>query len=368
MESKDLVFDERYERLIIEKLPKFGVSVLICIDSTVLGPALGGTRFKVYPNTKEAEIDAIRLARGMTYKAANLWEDGYHLGGGKAVITGDPETQKTPEFLQEYGRIVNRLMGMYITAEDMNINVNDMGVIAETTTYVVGCSKGDGSSGNPAPYTAEGCLASIRAALNFTFNSADVKGRTFIFQGAGEVGFRLARLLKELGARIVACDVNLRAVERIRHEVGADIVKPEDIFAHAGDIFVPCAGGGILNDETIPLLQCPIVAGPANNQLANPARHGHMLAKREVAYVVDFIGNAGGLIAAADELLAGRHFNEERVRRNIRHIERRVSRNLECSRATHIHPHEIAIQTNDRLLNGMRKLKEELKTSEAQKG
>lgn len=360
MKSEDLIFDERYERLIIEKLPKFGVSVLICIDSTLLGPALGGTRFKMYPNLEEATIDVIRLARGMTYKAANLWEDGYHLGGGKAVIMGNPETQKTPEFLREYGRTVNRLMGMYVTAEDMNIDVGDVGVIAETTTYVVGCSKGEGSSGNPAPYTAEGCLVSIRAALNFVFNSTDVKGRTFVFQGVGEVGFRLARLLKELGARIVACDINLRAVERIRHEVGAAIVKPEEIFAHAGDVFVPCAGGGVLNDETIPLLQCPIVAGPANNQLANPARHGQMLTEHGVAYVVDFIGNAGGLIAAADELLAGRRFNEERVRRNIQHIECRVSRNLERSRAACIHPHEIAIQASDRLLKGMSKLKEEL--------
>lgn len=364
MKSKDLVFDERYERLIIEKLPKFGVSVLICIDSTVLGPALGGTRFRTYSNFEEAMIDAVRLARGMTYKAANLWEDGYHLGGGKAVIMGNPETQKNPELLQEYGHIVNRLMGMYITAEDMNTNVEDMGIIAETTTYVVGCSKGDGSSGNPAPYTAEGCLAAIRAALNFKFNSTDVKGRVFVFQGAGEVGFRLARLLKELGGRIVACDINQRAIERIRHEVGAIIVKPEEIFAHAGDVFVPCAGGGVLNDETILILQCPIVAGPANNQLANPARHGQMLAERGITYVVDFIGNAGGLIAAADELLAGRRFNEERVRRNIRHIEHRVFKNLGQSRASNIHPHEIAIQASGRLLEGMRKLKKELKENQ----
>lgn len=361
MENKDLVFDERYERLIVEKLPEFGVSVLICVDSTVLGPALGGTRFKIYPDFKEAEIDVIRLARGMTYKAANLWEDGYHLGGGKAVIFGNPETQKTPELMREYGHIVNRLMGTYITAEDMNTNVEDMGIIAEVTTYVVGCSKGDGSSGNPAPYTAEGCLAAIRAALNFKFNSTEVKNRTFVFQGAGEVGFRLARLLKELGGRIVACDINQRAIERIRHEVSAAIVGPEEIFTYAGDVFVPCAGGGVLNDETIPLLQCPIVSGPANNQLANPALHGQKLAERCITYVVDFIGNAGGLIAAADELLAGRRFNEERVRRNIRRIERRVLKNLERSRTANINPHEIAIQASDSLLEGMRKLKGKLK-------
>ena len=351
-----LVFDDGYERLIEERLPQFGVHILICIDSTVLGPALGGTRFEL-ASREEAEVDAIRLGRGMTYKAAMLWPD-HKLGGGKAVIIGDPKMQKTPEFLREYGRIIERLNGMFITAEDMNTNVDDIGVIATQTRYVVGSSKGGGSSGNPAPYTAEGCLAAIRVALECEFHSSELKGRTLIFQGVGEVGFRLARLVKELGARVVACDTDLRKVERIQHEVGAIIVAPDQIFTQAGDVFVPCAGGGILNDETIPLLQCPIVAGPANNQLADPAKHGALLMERGIIYVVDFIGNAGGLIAAADELLPG-GFNEERVRRNLRKIYARVKLNLEKARRESIPPYEIAVEFCNGLLKGMQTLKDD---------
>lgn len=336
----ELAFDKKYEGLFSGTVPGTDVPYIICIDSTVLGPALGGTRFLLYASFEDAKVDVIRLARGMTYKAAMIWPD-YKLGGGKAVIIGDHKQLKNPQLLMAYGNIINHLGGRYITAEDMNMNVGDIEKIRLVTPFVGGRSEVTGGSGNPAPFTTQGCIAAQRAAMQKVFKTRRYHKRRLVFQGVGEVGFRLAREAQHLGSHIVACDKEPDKVERIRSEVGAEIVDPDEIFSQQGDIFVPCAGGGILNDETIPLLQCPIVAGPANNQLADPARDGRMLMEQGIIYATDYIGNAGGVISSADELLPGGS-NKERINRNIDKIYGRVEWSLEEAERQKRPPHEIA--------------------------
>ena len=327
-----LVFHNDYEELIYCEVPRVGLNCIICIDSTILGPALGGTRFFPYASFEEAKIDAIRLARGMTYKALMLWHGcerpPYHLrpqlrlGGGKAVIIGDPAVLKNPELLFEFGHAVNRLKGRFITGEDMNISVKDVEEIGRATEFVVGRSRAIGTkkeknkAGNPAEYTALGTLAAQRAAMQFYFKSRKFEGRRIVFQGVGEVGFRHARFAKEQGAYIVACDTHPKMTERIKREVGADIVDPDKIYEVQGDIFAPSAIGGTINAETIPLLQCPVVAGCANNQLADPERDGKLLMERGILYAVDFVNNAGGLRAVADEMAID-GFQQSRVTEDI---------------------------------------------------
>lgn len=353
----NLVFDEDYEELIYCQVSRARLECIICIDSTVLGPALGGTRFYPYANFEAAKIDAIRLARGMTYKALMLWHNcelpphrlrpQLRLGGGKAVIIGDPNVLKTPELFFEFGWAVNRLMGRFITGEDMNIKVEDVELIGRATEFVVGRSRAAGTkergkAGNPAEYTALGCMAGQRAAMQFYFKSRKFEGRRLVFQGAGEVGFRHARFAREQGARIVACDTDPDKIRRIRDEVGAEIVDPDKIYEAPGDIFVPSAIGGTVNAETIPLIQCPIIAGCANNQLADPRTDGELLMKRRILYAVDFVLNAGGLRAVADEMAID-GFRAPRVLEDIEEgIYRGVLELLEKSNQTNRPPQEIA--------------------------
>lgn len=354
----DLVFSNDYEELIHLRVPRAKLECVICIDSTVLGPALGGTRFYPYADLEDAKIDAIRLARGMTYKALMLWHNcelpphrlrpQLRLGGGKAVIVGDSNILKTPELFFEFGWAVNRLMGRFITGEDMNIKVEDVEYIGRATEFVVGRSRATGTkkekgkAGNPAEYTALGCMAGQRAAMQFLFKSRKFEGRRLVFQGAGEVGFRHARFAREQGARIVACDTDPDKIRRIRDEVGAEIIDPDKIYEVQGDIFVPSAIGGTINAQTIPLIQCPIIAGCANNQLADPKRDGELLMERGILYAVDFVINAGGLRAVADEMAID-GFQAPRVLEDIEDgVHRGVYELLERSAKTNRPPQEIA--------------------------
>ncbi len=327
-----------FEDLIYRRIPPVGLEVVICIHSTVLGPALGGTRFKAYASREEAEVDCMRLGNGMTNKCAMIWPD-YKLGGGKAVIIGDPKKLKTPQLLRAFGKVVQSLNGNFITGEDMNITPADVEEMSKTCKFVVGRSRAQGGSGNPAEYTAMGCIAGQRAAMQKVFKSRKFEGRTLVFQGAGEVGFRHARLVAELGAKIFASEVDPEKTDRIKKEVGAEIV--DDVFSVDCDIFVPSAVGGILNDQTIPLLRCKIVAGCANNQLADPKRHGLMLMERGIVYVPDYVINAGGLTAVADEMMID-GFNRSRVDANVEKIYNRVWGILERAEIESKPPHEVA--------------------------
>lgn len=274
-----------------------GLKAIIAIHNTRLGPALGGTRFWSYASETDALKDVLRLSRGMTYKAAlaNL-----PLGGGKGVIIGDAKTQKTPEKMLAYGRFVERLGGLFITGEDVGTNVQDMSIIYKATKHVRGREVKDGGVGDPSPITAYGVYKGIRAAVLYKTGRRDLDGVKVAIQGLGHVGIEVARRLAEDGAILTVSDLDDNVTKDASRRYHARIVKPEEIYAADVDVFVPCAMGGILNDNTIPQLKCQIVAGSANNQLAEP-RHAQALYDRGILYAPDYLVNAGGLIDVAFE-------------------------------------------------------------------
>ena len=253
-----------YEQVIVCHDKSSGLKAFIAIHNTTLGPALGGLRMWPYESEEEALEDALRLARGMTYKNAAA---GLNFGGGKAVIIGDPKKDKSEALLRAFGRYVQSLNGRYITAEDVGTTVHDMDIIHEETDYVTGLSPAYGSSGNPAPVTAYGIYLGMKAAAKEAFGSDDLSGKTVAIQGAGNVAYNLSKHLHEEGASIIVTDINKTAVQRVVSEFGAKAVDVNDIYAVDCDIFSPCALGGIINDETILQLKAKVIAGSANNQL-----------------------------------------------------------------------------------------------------
>lgn len=278
-----------------------GLQAIVAIHNLKQGPAIGGCRFIEYPSTAEATRDALRLGRGMTYKAAisNLPH-----GGGKAVIMRPKnlsEAQRERLF-EEFGRFVDSLGGRYITCEDSGTNVNDINVAHRFTEHVLGYDPDAGSSGDPSPVTAYGVRRGIEAAVKFKLGRDSLEGVHVALQGLGAVGFCLARELHELGATLTVADINPAAVERGVNELGATAVSVDAIHAVECDIYAPCALGGAINDTTLAELQCKIVAGAANNQLLEN-RHGLELHRRGILYAPDYAINAGGLINVAQEFV-----------------------------------------------------------------
>ncbi len=278
--------------------PDSGMRSIIGVHSTVLGPALGGTRILPYRSTDEALVDVLRLSRGMTYKAAvaNL-----PLGGGKAVIIADPRTGKTEDLLRAYGRAVEALRGTYITAEDVGSTVLDMEIVASVTPHVTGLPVESGGSGDPSPATAHGVLAAMHATAEFLWGSRALDGRVVAIQGIGKVGSALAGLLVNEGCRLIIADTDDEAVTRVASATGARIVEPDAIIQEDCDILAPCALGAILNRDSIPRLVCTAVVGSANNMLLEAADAGG-LDDRGITYVPDFVANGGGIINIAEEL------------------------------------------------------------------
>jgi leucine dehydrogenase len=270
-----------------------GLRTIIAVHSTRLGPALGGCRMWTYASDADALTDALRLSRGMTYKNALA---GLDLGGGKAVILADPRKDKTPALFAAFGNAVDRLGGHYVTAEDVGITAADMEQVATRTAHVRG-TRATGL-GDPSPYTALGVFVGIRAAFGHRFGTQDLKGRTVCVQGLGHVGMDVARRLHEAGARLVVADIHAPAVERAVAEFGATACATDEAHAVAADVFAPCALGAGLNDRTIAELGAPVIAGAANNQLAEP-RHDAALRARGVLYAPDYAINAGGVISIA---------------------------------------------------------------------
>jgi leucine dehydrogenase len=315
-----------HERVLLCSNPDVGLKAIIAVHSTVLGPGLGGVRMWSYKSDEEALTDALRLSRGMTYKAAAA---GLSLGGGKAVIVGDPKKDKSETLFRSFGRYVASLGGLYITAEDVGTDMEDMELILTETRWVTGVSPAHGGSGDPSPVTAYGTLQGIKAAVRWNGGASEIGDRSIAIQGLGSVGHFLAEYLLEQGAKVFGCDIDEEAVERAR-EIGVEIVPPEEIFDVECDIFAPCALGAILNDETIPKLRCKIVAGAANNQLADEETHSLMLHERGILYAPDFVINAGGLINVYNELLGG--YNQERALRMTRTIYLNLMRVFEIAR------------------------------------
>jgi len=275
-----------------------GLRAIVAIHDTRRGPALGGCRMYAYANEEAALRDVLRLARGMTYKAAaaNL-----RLGGGKAVIIGDPRELKTPALMRAMGRAVERLAGTYITAEDVGTTVADFAEVRKETTYVVGLPTELGGSGDPSPTTALGVYYGLLAAAAHQWNREDLAGLTVAVQGLGNVGWHLCQLLAEGGAHLIVSDVDESRVAKAVATFAARPCKPDLIYDAEADIFAPCALGAVINRDTLPRMKCSVIGGAANNQLAQDDQ-GEMLRMRGILYAPDFVINAGGMMRVASEL------------------------------------------------------------------
>ncbi|WP_414544605.1 tryptophan dehydrogenase ScyB [Nostoc sp. CCY0012] len=286
------------------------IKAIIAIHDTTLGPAMGATRLLPYVNEEAALKDALRLSRGMTYKAACA---NIPAGGGKAVIIANPE-HKTDDLLRAYGRFVNSLNGRFITGQDVNITPQNVRTIGQETNYVVGVSE---KSGGPAPITAMGVFLGIKAAVEFRLQTKNLTGLKVAVQGLGNVGKNLCQHLHENGMQLFVSDVNPAKTAEIRRLFGATVVEPHEIYSLDVDIFAPCALGGMLNSESIPLLKAPIIAGAANNQLGNEQTHGQMLTEKGIIYCPDYVINAGGLINVYNEMIG---YDEEKAFQQVEQI------------------------------------------------
>lgn len=302
-----------YEQVIYCYDKSSGLKAIIVIHDTTLGPALGGARMWNYSSEEEALQDALRLAKGMTYKNAAA---GLNLGGGKSVIIGDPKKDKNEEMLRAFGRYVESLNGRYITAEDVGTTEEDMDTINFETDFVTGVSKASGSSGNPSPITAYGVYQGIKASAKEAFGDDSLEGKTIAVQGMGNVAFSLCKYLHEEGAKLVVTDINPERVQLAVDTFQAEAVDPDDIYDVDCDIYTPCALGATVNDDTISRLKAKVIAGSANNQLASP-KHGDMLHEKGIVYAPDYVINAGGVINVADELNG---YNEERALKKVKTI------------------------------------------------
>lgn len=308
---------------------------VIAIHSTALGPAAGGCRFWHYDSQADLTADAIRLARGMSYKNAVA---GLPLGGGKAVLQRPAGSFDRPALFRAFGNAVESLGGAYVTAEDVGTTVADMERVRERTRFVAGLHAEPGKSGgDPSPWTARGVFESMRAAARFALGS-DLEGLTVAVQGTGNVGAALCRMLRAAGARLVIADVDHRRVDALVAELGARAVGVEEIVAADADIFAPCALGGALNAGTIPALKARLVCGAANNQLATEA-DGETLMARGIVYAPDYVVNAGGIINVSAEYLGEA---PDAVERRIGEIAPRLTRILETAARDNTPPHSVA--------------------------
>jgi leucine dehydrogenase len=286
--------DSEHEQVLFCREPSVDYTGIIAIHSTALGPAVGGTRFWNYSSEEEALADVLRLSRGMTYKASVA---GVNLGGGKAVIIGDPRTRQRELIFRVHGRFVESLKGRYITAEDVGTSVDAMEYVSMETQHVTG----RGEISDPSPVTAWGTYVGIRAAAQFKFGSPDLEGKTISVQGVGYVGYHLCEHLAREGVNLIVTDIDEERVQRVVVKYGAEAVKPEAIYDVDADIYAPCALGATVNDDTIKRLKVQIIAGAANNVLAGE-RHGDLLEQKGILYAPDYVINAGGLINVYGDL------------------------------------------------------------------
>ena len=292
-----------HEQVVFCRDVESGLEAVICIHSTALGPAVGGCRMWEYNSDEGALIDALRLSRGMSYKNALA---GLKMGGGKSVIIGNSRTMKSEELFRAFGRCIENLNGQYISAEDVGINPSDMAIVHKETNHVVGL---EGRSGDPSPVTAYGVYKGMKAAAKHRLGRDDLSGLKIAVQGLGHVGYYLCEHLKNEGAELIVTDINKESVDRVVSNLGATAVGPDDIYSQNVDIYAPCALGATINDVTLPQLKCSIVAGAANNQLAED-RHGEQLKKQGILYTPDYVINAGGIINVSFEM-EGKEYSKQ---------------------------------------------------------
>ncbi len=320
----------KYEQVVYFYDRTTGLKGVTVIHNTTLGPALGGTRLWNYESEDAAVLDCLRLARGMTYKAAAA---GLNLGGGKTVLIGDATKVKSEAYFRALGRYVQALNGRYITAEDVNTNTKDMSYIHMETDYVVGL---EGKSGNPSPMTALGGFYGVKAALKYKFGCEDVSKYTYAVQGAGQTGYYLIKYLLEAGAKkIYFSELNPKHIERMKNEhPEVEFVDPDKIYSMDVDVFSPCALGGVLNSDTIPKIKAKVIAGTANNVLLEEDIHGDMIKDKGILYAPDFVINAGGLINVYYELL---NQPKEKVEADLKLIYDRLLEIFEIADRENIH-------------------------------
>ncbi|GGE10562.1 leucine dehydrogenase [Marinithermofilum abyssi] len=336
-----------YEQLVFCQDKESGLKAIIAIHDTTLGPALGGTRMWTYKSEEDAIVDALRLARGMTYKNAAA---GLNLGGGKTVIIGDPKKDKNEAMFRAFGRFIQGLNGRYITAEDVGTTVEDMDLIHEETRFVTGISPAFGSSGNPSPVTAYGCYKGMKAAAKVAYGNDSLQGKVVAVQGVGSVAYHLCKYLHEEGAKLIVTDINKENMERAVRDFGAETVDPDKIYEVDCDIFSPCALGAIINEETIPLLKCKVIAGSANNQLKED-EHGDLLKEKGIVYAPDYVINAGGVINVADELLG---YNRDRAMKKVEGIYDTILKVFEIAKRDNISSHKAADRMAEERIATMR--------------
>ncbi len=327
-----------------------GLKAIIAIHNSVLGPALGGLRMWPYATEQDALNDVLRLSRGMTYKAA---VSGLNLGGGKAVIIGDPSKDKSEALFRAFGRFVNSLNGRYITAEDVGIDVNDMEYVYRETEFVTGVHQVHGGSGDPSPFTAYGTLQGLMAALQTQYGNEDIGKYSFAVQGVGHVGMEYLKLLRERGAKVFVTDINQELVQRAVDDYGAEAVALDDIYDVDANVYSPCALGGTVNENTLDRLKCQVICGAANNQLASN-EIGDELQRRGILYAPDYAVNAGGLMNVSLEIDG---YNRERAMRMLRTINLNLTRIFEISKRDNIPTYKAADRMAEERISAIGKLR-----------
>jgi leucine dehydrogenase len=351
MSAKVMDYMRRYDykKVVMCNDSQSGLRAVIAIHSTQLGPATGGLRMWPYATDEEAIFDALRLSRGMTYKYAAA---GVNLGGGKAVIIGDPKKDKSEALLRAFARFVDQLGGEYITGEDVGTTLDDMETLFTETNHVVTLPKHCGGAGDISPATALGSVVAMKACAKRVWGTDSLKGRTVALQGLGAVGHNALRMLVEDGAKVIVADIDKQKVDEAISKHGVTAVDPKDIFKQDVDIFAPYALGAIINDETIPQLKVKVVAGAANNIFAEE-RHGDELERRGIVYAVDYVANSGGTIFDTDRLRKG-GFQEERAWANVRKIYERTEEVFRLAARDHIPFYAAADRLAEERINALK--------------
>jgi leucine dehydrogenase len=348
-----LSFDN-HEQIVFCNDKDTGLKAIIGIHNSVLGPALGGTRMWNYANEWEALNDVLRLSRGMTYKSAIT---GLDLGGGKAVIIGDAKTQKTPEMMRKFGEFVNSLSGRYITAEDVGMVTADMDTVRDVTPYVTGISESRGGSGNPSPVTAYGVYMGMKAAAKYQFGSDNLDGKKILVQGIGHVGETLVDYLTKEGALVQISDINEERLQEVSAKYGSTIYSGADLYTADVDIYAPCALGATINDDTVYKIKAKVIAGAANNQLANENVQGPILQQRGIVYAPDFLINAGGIINVFSEIA---HYDKAESMRRTENIYNTTLEIFEYAKSNNLTPQKAAMEIADARIDQRKKEKAKL--------
>jgi leucine dehydrogenase len=345
-----LSFDD-HEQVVFCNDKDTGLKAIVGIHNTVLGPALGGTRMWQYNSEWDALNDVLRLSRGMTYKAAVT---GLNLGGGKAVIIGDAKTQKTPELMLRFGEFIHSLGGKYITAEDVGMATSDMDLVRTVTPFVTGISEEKGGAGNPSPITAYGVFMGMKAAAKYAFGSNVLEDKVVYVQGIGNVGEALVENLTNEGANVYIDDINQARLEEIRDKYSVNIYTGDNLYAEEMDIYAPCALGATINDSTIDLLKAKVIAGAANNQLADENIHGMRLREKGIVYAPDFLINAGGIINVYAEL---ENYGKQEIIRKTENIYNTTLEILTKAEAASVTTHQAAFNVAQTRIDARKKEK-----------